>query len=448
MDLNLENNIYKEILDNLTYEVFVTDSEGEIIYCNEAFSKNYCYNVSDIIGKQFSVIAPIIKKGSQIIPIVLEEKKEISLFQETVYGKKLFLTAKPVFNDENKLKMVVENAREVLNLSSKKECLVNTDTENLKYQIDKYGEQITNFSNIEEFKNLNKIAGFDVTVLLLGESGTGKSTCAKFIHNISKRKDGPFFTVNCTTIPENLIESELFGYVKGAFTGAVKEGKKGLVELANNGTLFLDEIGELPLSSQSKLLELIENRTYIPVGGSEKRTTNIRIIAATNKDIAEMVRKGKFREDLYYRINVIEFKIPPLRERKEAIPILAQVFVDRINKKYNLNKIISDSVLVQLKKYSWPGNLRQLEHVLEQILLSTEDDFITIKNLEKKIDYTKDGYLDKNIKFPTLKEHIENSEIELIIAAYHKYGSSYKVAEALDISQSQAIRKIRKYISK
>ena len=208
----------------------------------------------------------------------------------------------------------------------------------------------------------------------------------------------------------NLIESELFGYVKGAFTGAVKEGKKGLVELANNGTLFLDEIGELPLSSQSKLLELIENRTYIPVGGSEKRTTNIRIIAATNKDIAEMVRKGKFREDLYYRINVIEFKIPPLRERKEAIPILAQVFVDRINKKYNLNKIISDSVLVQLKKYSWPGNLRQLEHVLEQILLSTEDDFITIKNLEKKIDYTKDGYLDKNIKFPTLKEHIENSE--------------------------------------
>ncbi|WP_297634420.1 sigma 54-interacting transcriptional regulator [uncultured Clostridium sp.] len=440
--------LYKKILDNLYYEVFVTNNEGIVLYCNKAFSNNYCLDTEEIIGKHVSTISPTIKSGKQIIPMVLQEKKEISLFQETIYGKRLFLNAKPILDDNNNIEMVIENAREMLNLSLKQISSNSITSSDLDSITNPPQDNFDDFLKMDIFKNLDKIAQFDVTVLLLGESGTGKSTCAKFIHNLSPRKNSPFFTINCTTIPESLIESELFGYAKGAFTGATKDGKQGLVELANTGTLFLDEIGDLPLSSQSKILELIENKTYIPVGGNSKKKTDIRIITATNKDIKAMVTQGNFREDLYYRLNVIEFNLPPLRDRKNDIPFLATIFLNKMNSRYNLNRYFTQSILLQLKTYDWPGNLRQLEHIIEKIVISNESDAITTSSLEKVFNCTMPEYIDNTTTLPSLKNHLENSERLLILAAYNKYQSSYKVAKALNISQSQASRKIRKYILK
>ncbi|MGL4876247.1 MAG: sigma 54-interacting transcriptional regulator, partial [Clostridium sp.] len=217
---NLDSSIYKEILDYLPYEVFVTDDKGFILYCNNAFSTNYCYDVNDLLGKHVKTISPSIKKGKAIIPLVIKNKKEISLFQETIHGKKLLLTAKPLLDTDGNIKIIIESGREILNAphnlnnsTSEDNFLSSPDS-----TLDSYNPELSVFTNLNNFKALIKIAKYDVTILLLGESGTGKSTCAKFIHASSLRKDQPFITVNCTTIPESLIESELFGYVKGAFT--------------------------------------------------------------------------------------------------------------------------------------------------------------------------------------------------------------------------------------
>ncbi|WP_297636271.1 sigma 54-interacting transcriptional regulator [uncultured Clostridium sp.] len=435
--------IYKNILDEIYHGIFVTNKDGIILYCNEAFCRSYNLNSNDIIGKSVAVVRNRIKKGKQIIPIVMKEKEEISLFQETIYGKKLFLNAKPILDGNGEITMIIETVVEVLNTESNYPYFTIEDIDLKEKKDDE-----TNINDLVEYENLERIAQFDVTVLLLGESGTGKSTCAKFIHELSPRKDNPFVTINCTTLPENLIESELFGYVKGAFTGAMKEGKKGLVELANKGTLFLDEIGDLPLTSQSKLLELIENKTFMPIGGSLKKQTDIRIIAATNKDIKEMINKGTFREDLYYRLNVMEWKLPPLKNRKEEIPSLISIFVKNFNEKYNMQKEFDEDAIEELKRYDWPGNIRELKHIVEKIMISIRQDKIVLEDIEKFLKTIESEYPKDDLKIPTLKEYLDGFEKILILTAYNKYRNSYKVAEVLDISQSQASRKIRKYIYK
>ncbi|MGL4990265.1 MAG: sigma-54 interaction domain-containing protein [Sarcina sp.] len=316
--------------------------------------------------------------------------------------------------------------------------------ENLQKKSLENTNNLVDLSELKFFNQIVKAAKYDVTILLLGESGTGKTTCAKFIHRMSSRFENTFFTINCTTIPDNLIESELFGYEEGSFTGASKKGKKGLVELANNGTLFLDEIGELPFTVQGKLLELIENKTYTPVGGYQRKSTDIRIIAATNKNLKQMVQEKKFREDLYYRINVIEFKMPSLREIKFSVPDYINSFLYKLNKKYGTNKIFKKSVIDILTQYDWPGNIRELEHVIERLILLSDGDIISEQTLKQLSDDFET--LTENRKFPTLKEALEETESQLVLAAYRKYKSSYKVAQILDISQTSAYKKIHKYI--
>ncbi|MGL5616979.1 MAG: sigma-54 interaction domain-containing protein [Sarcina sp.] len=437
-------NIYKKVLDNLYYGVLVIDKDGILIYANEKIHEYYSLEIEKILNCNINVLEMVFKKENKIIPIVMREKKEISLFQETNSGKKIFVTAKPVLDEHNEIEMIIINCYEILfhnkvlnkNMEKKDSLIIESDEEGIA----------KNYI-VNNLKELSKVAQFDVTILLLGESGTGKSTEAKLIHNFSKRKDKQFFTINCTTIPGSLIESELFGYEKGSFTGALKEGKKGLVEMASGGTLFLDEIGELPIEAQSKLLELIENKTYMPIGGNKKRKTDIRIITATNKNLKKLVDEGKFREDLYYRLNVIELVIAPLRDRKEEIPEFVNFFVEKINKKYNLKKIITEEAIKEFLNYSWPGNIRELEHFIEKIIIETDSNIIGIKNIKNKLKYFEPNYNEEEeFKLPTLKEYLEESERKLIIEAYKKYNSSYKVADALNISQSQASRKIRKYI--
>lgn len=297
-------------------------------------------------------------------------------------------------------------------------------------------------------ETISKMAYFDSTVLIQGESGTGKTAIARHIHNSSGRKDRPFITINCGSIPENLIESELFGYASGAFTSASKRGKPGRVELADGGTLFLDEIGLLPYNLQSKFLQLIQEKSFTPVGALNNRTVDVRIIAATNEDLKQLIKERKFREDLYYRLRVIELFVPPLRERKDGIEMLAKHFVEEYNKKFKLNKSISSAAISRLQEYSWPGNVRELQYVIERIVITSYSDIIVADDIPPlhEASYTDAANAeDEEPCTASFDDAVAEFEKKLLAKAYSRHPSSYKVADALGISQNKASRLLRKY---
>lgn len=291
-------------------------------------------------------------------------------------------------------------------------------------------------------ETIRRISTFDSTVLITGESGTGKTMLAKYIHTASRRARAPFVTINCGTIPENLIESELFGYVSGAFTGAGQRGKVGLVETANGGTLFLDEIGTLPLNLQRKFLQLVQEKTYLPVGGVKPKTADVRIISATNLDLHKQVEEGVFREDLYYRLRVIEFHMPPLRERKDAMDPLIDYFLSHYNRLYQLSKTISPRAREALKHHSWDGNIRELQYVIERAMVTSADDCIQSDDIPPLHGSAPDG---EERELQSFDQAVEGFEKKLLRRVYQTHDSSYKLAKALGLSQTRASRLLRKY---
>lgn len=294
-----------------------------------------------------------------------------------------------------------------------------------------------------------QIAAADSGVLITGETGTGKSVLAKYIHENSPRSKKKFVELNCAAIPESLIESELFGYETGAFTGAQKGGKPGLFEAADGGTLFLDEIGDMPLQLQPKLLHALQNKTITRVGGTRQIPVNVRIITATNKNLENLVKEGLFRNDLYYRINIVPISIPPLRERKSDITPLINSFVDRFNKHYNQSAAIDDGAMKLLNLYKWPGNIRELENMIERLLVTNKSGIITEWDLPNNIRIMTDSDDDSGIhvsKLMPLKDALETVEGELVRMAFKDGASTYDVARKLKISQSGASRKYLKYV--
>lgn len=291
-------------------------------------------------------------------------------------------------------------------------------------------------------ETIRRISTFDSTVLITGESGTGKTMLAKYIHTASRRARASFVTINCGTIPENLIESELFGYVSGAFTGAGQRGKVGLVETANGGTLFLDEIGTLPLNLQRKFLQLVQEKTYLPVGGVKPKTADVRIISATNLDLHKQVEEGVFREDLYYRLRVIEFHMPPLRERKDAMDPLIDYFLSHYNRLYQLSKTISPKAREALKHHSWDGNIRELQYVIERAMVTSADDCIQSDDIPPLHGSAPDG---EERELQSFDQAVEGFEKKLLRRVYQTHDSSYKLAKALGLSQTRASRLLRKY---
>ncbi|MEG2285168.1 MAG: sigma 54-interacting transcriptional regulator [Eubacterium sp.] len=297
-------------------------------------------------------------------------------------------------------------------------------------------------SFLQPIVELERVSHSDMAILLLGESGTGKTLIAEYIHNCSARKNNPFMSINCGAIPGELLESELFGYVNGAFTGAKTSGKRGLFELADGGTIFLDEIGDMPLDLQVKLLHVLENNTFVPVGGSESIHVDIRIISATNKNLHEQIDENKFRNDLYWRINSFTAIIPPLRERLEDIIPLALYYLKKCNTKYHTNKVFFPQTLQTLTKYHWPGNVRELKNVIERIYILTEstiiyDDDIPFQS-EKEFEYSDNEIF----SFDEIMDQLKNYIITL---SYQKYKTSASVAEHLDVSQPTAYRLIKDY---
>jgi transcriptional regulator with PAS, ATPase and Fis domain len=295
---------------------------------------------------------------------------------------------------------------------------------------------------MEELKQkVQTIAPSDISVLIRGESGTGKELFAHSIHQLSERSQQPFIKVNCAAIPEQLLESELFGYEEGAFTGARKGGKKGKFQLADKGTLFLDEIGDMPLNMQVKLLRVLQDGEVEPVGATGTEQVDVRIVAATNRPLEKMIEEKRFREDLYYRINVIPFSVPPLRERVEDIPALARKFMDKSAEKSGKRlKGLEQEVLEIFYRYSWPGNIRELENVIEASTYFTSDETITVESLPAYIK----GESSYKYGEKSLKEILEDTEKKVITQTLKKHSDRRSAAKALGISKSSLYEKINK----
>ncbi|MCL6447667.1 MAG: sigma 54-interacting transcriptional regulator [Armatimonadetes bacterium] len=459
-ELNEQKEMISELEDifNSSYdEIFVIDGNGVARRINKVGETYYGVPVEEMIGKN---VIELEKEGyftPSVTRLVFQERKRVTITQKTKSGKHLIVTGNPIFNENGEIIRVVVNSRDISELLNLRKQL--EDTEQL---VESYRQQLLKLSR-EKIQSreviarspqmkrvlemVDKVAQVDSTVLIMGESGVGKGVVASRLHKLSKRAGGPFITINCGAIPEQLLESELFGYEGGAFTGARKEGKKGLLELANGGTVFLDEITDLPLSLQVKLLQVIQEKKLIRVGGNKYIDVDIRFVAATNRDIQRMVAEGSFREDLYYRLNVIPIIIPPLRYRQEDIPALIEHFLGQLNARYETGKKFSAEALEILKNYHWPGNVRELENLVERLLVTTEGSEIGVGHLPEYIFEGKSRSPNRVyvLDICPLKDAMEELEKQLVAMAYARLKNTYRVADALAINQSTVVRKIQKY---
>lgn len=376
-----QNSDVKSIVENLPTPLFVTDREGNILLSNSFTAFTLGLTLDELLG---SNVQDLVNRGLYNCSYAIQaarEKRPVTGIIKTNMGITTISTSTPILDESGEVTLVVTTSKpEEVTLNTENQDLAEADLrsklqrelEYLRQQKSCHGEIVAeSFTMKQIIKECLNIAKTDSAVLLMGESGTGKDVLANFIYKNSLRANGPFITINCSAIPEPLFEAELFGYEKGAFTGADTNGKMGLLEIANEGTLFLDEISEMPLYLQAKLLRVLEHHEIRRVGGTTTRRVNFRLISATNRNLEEMVKEGTFRKDLYYRINVIPITIPPLRERPEDLIALASKFIDEFNKKYRRNYRLNRSVIQYLLTHSWPGNVRELRNYIEREVVTS-----------------------------------------------------------------------------
>lgn len=443
----------------LSYDgIFITDGEANTLYINKAYENISGLKRENVIGKNMRWLEDDGIVSASATLKVIKERRVITINQTFRTGKKALVTSTPIFNEDNKLILVITNVRDVSELvklereieeNKRKASLYKFKLEEMKFKIDNTKHVIAaDKVMMETLNRALRVAKVDSTVLILGETGVGKEVIANIIWKNSKRDNKPFIRINCGTIPENLIESEFFGYEKGAFTGAKSEGKMGYFEIANNGTIFLDEIGELPLSMQVKFLRALQEETIMRIGGNKEIKINVRIIAATNRNLEKMVEEKLFREDLFYRLNVIPIMVPALRERQDDIIFLVKNFLKVFNEKYMCNKVIDSNVYEAFSQYQWPGNVRQLKNTIERMIVLSNDDLITVDDIPLKIkeEVRRDEFKDTfNIeKGLPLKKAVAELENKMIAEAYKKHGNVRGAAKELGIDPSTLVRKRNK----
>ena len=437
------------ILDASGDGIVVVDDQNRIIYYNTAYS--------ELIGlddtkREMVTTTSLLEDGRIDISIsaeVMKQKKPVNMIQNYVSGKKCLVTGTPVFDEQGEAKFVLLNVRNYQELHRMNQKALAEYKKKKRLTLSPEKGLVFNSDSMQEIYSMAlNVAKVDSPVLLFGESGVGKEIIADLLHeHHPERSKQNIVKINCAAIPKDLLESELFGYEEGAFTGAKRQGKKGVFELANNGTLFLDEIGDLTLDLQVKLLRVLNDQQFTRLGGIKTIRTNARIIAATNKDLMEMVENEEFRSDLYYRLSVIPIFIPPLRDRKDDIEPLIDYFIKEFNEKLGMSKDFSPDIMEQLTYYQWPGNVRELKNLIERLMVTISGGYITLDELpeeyktgELKIRET--ILLEKN---KSLQEILDAFEEQYLQEAFELYGSSYKVAEMLGISQTTAFRKAKKY---
>ena len=446
-----------EILEALPDGVYITDADSKTLYMNNSCGEILDMTQDDVIGK---TTRELVEEGQLSVSAsseVIKHKKRSSVLQ-VVKGKTVLVTGTPVFDDNKDIKVIVSATRDITDLNHLRSQLDYESQLKDQYYNEMISLKASDAKRIESLlsdvrsKNMYdvvqlalQVAATDSTVLIQGESGVGKDVVARLIFSESKRRDKPFMKINCAAIPENLLESELFGYEDGAFTGAKRGGKSGLVEMADNGTLFLDEIAEMPLALQPKLLQIIQEKTFLRVGGIKQKEANVRIIAATNRDLESLVNEGKFRADLFYRLNVIPINIKPLKQRREDIPLLTHSFLKKFNEEYERNKVISHEAMEIMMDYSWPGNVRELENLIERLVVIGTDDLILPGQIPDRIK-EHDAFKQVNVSgMLGINEAIEEVEKQLYLRAYAMTQSTHKAAKLLGVSQPTVLRKLNKY---
>lgn len=447
---------FKELSNHLYDAIHITDGQGKILFVNEAYIRTTGIFPEQILGKNVKDVEATgtLYKGA-VTPHVIQQKKRVSgLTHFYPLDKEILSTGSPVFDQKGELKFVVTNVRDLSGLEKMKQKLallteeVNKDKQELEY-LRKY--HVNSGDIISYSKKMNAVleiarmvAGTNVTVLITGESGTGKEKIAEEIYRHSNRKDKPFIKVNCAAIPAELLESELFGYEGGAFTDANKKGKAGMFELANGGVILLDEIGDMPINLQTKLLRVLQDKEIMRIGGSKYIKLDIRVIAATNKKLEEEIRRGNFREDLYYRLNVVPISVIPLRERKEDIPYMVMEFLRKYCKKYGKNVSVDKEAIDLFVSYDWPGNIRELKNFIERLVVISTDGGIGRENILQSLNSNFLKYSSSETDKPiNLKEYLRAYEKTLIMTALKQWGSKRKTAKALGIDHSTLIRKCR-----
>ncbi|SHK31667.1 sigma 54-interacting transcriptional regulator [Paramaledivibacter caminithermalis] len=442
---------FGNILNYANDGICMVDEKGIITYVNPEFEKIWNLNKIDIQGKHVEEVLP----NSAIVKVIKSGRKQLGVISKKEEGVKVISNVSPIFIN-NAFKGVVSISKEETHLQKMMKKLSEAE-ERIKY----FKEELDRKQNIHEAFEViigksgtledvlyiaSKAAKTSSTVLIYGESGTGKELLARAIASASSRKDKPFIRLNCAAIPENLLESELFGHVKGAFTGAIKD-KIGKFQLADGGTIFLDEIGDISKEMQVKLLRVLQEREFEKVGGNHTIKVDVRVIAATNKNLEKMIKEGEFREDLYYRLNVIPITLPPLRKRKGDIPLLVEHFIEKICKKEKMSiKKVSSEVLEYLENYYWPGNIRELENIIERAIALSDEDILYedclpsyIKGVRKSENKELINLVNGDLV--TLEEYEKN----IIKLALEKYKSFNKVGKVLGITHRTVALKARKY---
>lgn len=459
MDQPLEINDLLNLAVDSLYLAIVIDEMGTIRYISRAYADIIGLSTEDIIGKPVEKVIP----NTRLKNVIKTEHAELGQIFIMKNGIPTICNRFPIRDKNGKIRGAISTATfyDIDKVAQLKAEIDKLRKENEIYQRQlaalkqvpfSIDSVIGNSPHIQKIKaTIEKVAASNLSILITGETGTGKEVFANAIHQLSNRRYGNFIKVNCAAIPKDLLESELFGYNEGAFSGASKGGKVGKFEQANNGTILLDEIGELPLPLQSKLLRILQEREIERIGGIKPVSLDVRIICCTNQNIEQMINEGKFRQDLYYRINTVELNIPPLRDRLIDIPLLSEHFIQKINQYHNCSIIgISDKVLQHFLSYDWPGNIRELEHVLERACIMSSTTILDVDHFDFFLprvyrNITTEGN-DSFSKLETLSNKKNHAERKAIIQALETTkGNKTKAAMLLDITRSQLYEKLKKY---
>lgn len=449
----------KEILEGSFDGILVTDGEGNVQFMNSSYERVSAIPRQELEGRNMRALINPVWMENSVAFVVADERRAVSKRQVTRDGRDIIVTGMPVFDGDGNIKRIVINARDITEIYHLREELLNAKSRELQHyqsvlstvNVDSEKMVAISESIKKVFLLAKRVGGFDTTVLILGESGAGKEEVAREIHRSSLRRDHALVTINCGAIPENLLESELFGYEKGAFTGASNVGKIGLLEAADGGTVFLDEVGELPLSFQVKLLRVLETKQITRVGSIRAKAIDVRFIAATNRNLDKMVQDRTFREDLYYRLNVVSITVPPLRQRREDILPLSLYFLNMFNHRYYQNKVMTPEVIKRMEEYDWKGNVRELRNVVEHMVIMSPNTHLQISDVPWIIrqcgggDAAEGPGASAQESVTDLNLAVRQLEIRLLEQARNACGSTREMARYLHIDQSTVVRKLHKY---